>query len=81
MTEMEDEIPHLGAEEVIDEVIVLLGRLETDYRDTKELYEKECRRALWLQAKIDRLAAKRMYELPRAVQRGRTKSQLLVRWV
>ncbi|XP_022102593.1 coiled-coil domain-containing protein 178-like [Acanthaster planci] len=69
VTDIEDEIPHLGAEEVIDEVVVLLGRLETDRRDTQELYDKECRRVQWLQSKIDRLAARRLFELPRAVQK------------
>ncbi|XP_038056711.1 coiled-coil domain-containing protein 178-like [Patiria miniata] len=69
LTDIEDEIPHLGAEEVIDEVVVLLGSLETDRRDAQDLYEKECKRVLWLQAKIDRLAARRMFEMPRAVQK------------
>ncbi|XP_071807760.1 coiled-coil domain-containing protein 178-like [Asterias amurensis] len=67
--DIEDEIPHLGAEEIIDEVMILLGRLETDRYDAQSLYDKECKRVKWLQAKIDKLAARRMYELPREVQK------------
>ncbi|XP_071485691.1 coiled-coil domain-containing protein 178-like [Diadema antillarum] len=64
----EEPVPHLGAEEVIDEVVTLLGRLETDRADTEGLFQKEKVRVEWLQGKIDRISQKRLYELPRVVQ-------------
>eukprot|EP00057_Strongylocentrotus_purpuratus_P005193 XP_003730402.1 PREDICTED: uncharacterized protein LOC100894094 [Strongylocentrotus purpuratus] len=64
----EETVPHLGAEEVIDEVVTLLGRLETDRGDTDELFKKEQVRVGWLQGKIDRISQKRLYELPKVVQ-------------
>nr|XP_054772719.1 coiled-coil domain-containing protein 178-like [Lytechinus pictus] len=64
----EESVPHLGAEEVIDEVVTLLGRLETDRGDTDDLFKKEQVRVGWLQGKIDRISRKRMYELPRVIQ-------------
>ncbi|XP_006822410.1 uncharacterized protein LOC102808581 [Saccoglossus kowalevskii] len=66
--EIEAEIPTLGAEEVIDETVTLLGRLETDRRDTADRLEEEKKRSDMLRARIDKLAEKRMYELPLAVQ-------------
>ena len=75
LADIPDEIvPHLGAEEVIDDVVTLLGRLEADRGDTEELYKKELVRVGWLQGKIDRISQKRMYELPRVVQQGRVKA-------
>ena len=67
----EEDVPHLGAEEVIDEVVTLLGRLEADRKDTEALYAKEKVRVEWLQGKIDRISQKRLYELPRIVQQGK----------
>lgn len=67
----DEELPQLGAEEVIDEVVTLLGRLESDRQDTEDSLEKEKKRVVWLQGKIDRLAQKRLVELPKAVQKGR----------
>ncbi len=66
----DEEIPHLGAEEVIEESFNLLGRLETDRANTVTDYEKEQKRVEWLQGRIDRLAMKRMHELPKVVQNG-----------
>ena len=66
-----EDIPHLGAEEVIDEVFNLLGRMEADRTDTCTLYDKEQKRVDWLQGRIDKLAAKRMHELPKVVQNGK----------
>lgn len=68
---LDDELPKLGAEDVIDEVVTLLGRLESDRQDTESLLEKEKKRVVWLQGKIDTLAHKRLVELPKAVQKGR----------
>lgn len=72
----EETIPHLGAEEVIDEVVTLLGRLETDRGDTDESFKKEQVRVGWLQGKIDRISQKRLYELPKVVQQGEIISEL-----
>ena len=66
----DEEIPHLGAEEVIEEVFILMGRLETDRADTVTGYEKEQKRVEWLQGRIDALAWKRMKELAKVVQNG-----------
>ena len=66
----DEEIPHLGAEEVIEEVFILMGRLETDRADTVTSYKKEQKRVEWLQGRIDALAWKRMKELAKAVQNG-----------
>lgn len=68
---LDDELPKLGAEDVIDEVVTLLGRLESDRQDTESLLEKEKKRVVWLQGKIDTLAHKRLVELPKAVQKGK----------
>ena len=38
---VEFEIPYLGAEDVIDEVITLLAKLENDRRDTKRTFKKK----------------------------------------
>ena len=64
------DIPYLGAEEVIDEVILLLARLENDRRETMDAFKKEEKRLSELENKIDGLAEQRMAELPRAVQLG-----------
>ncbi|KAJ8034089.1 hypothetical protein HOLleu_24515 [Holothuria leucospilota] len=66
---LDEDLPKLGAEEVIDEVVTLLGRLETDRQDTEGTLEKEKQRVHWLQGRIDFLANKRLVELPRAVQK------------
>lgn len=55
----DEELPQLGAEEAIDEVVTLLGRLESDRQDTEDSLEKEKKRVVWLQGKIDRLAQKK----------------------
>ena len=65
------EIPYLGAEDVIDEVITLLARLETDRLDTQNRYEHELDTAATLKTKIDELCLRRLKELPVLVQRGK----------
>ncbi|XP_033123693.1 coiled-coil domain-containing protein 178-like isoform X2 [Anneissia japonica] len=64
----EEEVPNIGAEVVIDEVVTLLGRLETDRMDTEKTFYKEKQRVIWLRERIDKLANHRMQELPKAVQ-------------
>ncbi|XP_005098448.1 coiled-coil domain-containing protein 178 [Aplysia californica] len=64
-----EEIPYLGAQDVIDEVITLLARLESDRQDTQENYMKEIEKAEKLRQKIDEWQLKRMRELPSLVQR------------
>ncbi|XP_066272114.1 coiled-coil domain-containing protein 178-like [Branchiostoma lanceolatum] len=63
------ELPYLGAEEVIDEVMALLGRLEADRLDTENKLVEEKQKGKRLQAKIDMLSHRRMVELPLSVQR------------
>ena len=64
------EIPYLGAEDVIDEVITLLARLETDRQDTQNRFQQEITTAATLKTKIDELCLRRLRELPVLVQRG-----------
>ena len=64
------EIPFLGADEVIEEVITLLAKLETDRQETLSKLKNERDRVIILGEKIDALAIKRMYDLPEAVQKG-----------
>ena len=75
MTDLPEElmfdVPYLGAEEVIDEVLALLARLENDRRGARVNLEKETGRIKMLQGRIDQLAMTRMAEFPDAVQRGR----------
>ena len=70
--ESEYEVPYLGAEEVIDEVITLLARLERDRVDSKKALEQENQRSRMLKGKIDGLAVGRAEQLPVAVQAGRS---------
>ncbi|KAI8501620.1 hypothetical protein Bbelb_208910 [Branchiostoma belcheri] len=63
------ELPYLGAEEVIDEVMALLGRLEADRLDTESKLVEEKQKGKRLQVKIDMLSHRRMVELPLSVQR------------
>ncbi|XP_059162874.1 coiled-coil domain-containing protein 178-like [Physella acuta] len=64
-----NDIPYLGAQDVIDEVIVLLARLENDRQETQETYIKEVLRTNMLRKKIDDLRYRRLTELPALVQR------------
>ena len=63
-------VPYLGAEEVLDEVITLLARLETERQETEEKIKEERRRVKVLAEKIDQLSQLALEELPMAVQRG-----------
>lgn len=63
--------PYLGAEEVIEEVITLLARLETDRLDCISKLKQESERVVRLNDKIDKLCLKRMVDMPIVVQRGK----------
>ncbi|XP_062617732.1 coiled-coil domain-containing protein 178-like [Saccostrea cucullata] len=63
------EIPYLGAEDVIEEVITLLARLENDKIETEKFLRNEEERVERLSNKIDNLCLRRMTELPAIVQR------------
>lgn len=62
-------LPYLGAEEVIEEVITLIAKLEKDRRDIKDLLKNEHERVSKLGNHIDRVAQQRMEELPQCVQK------------
>lgn len=64
------DIPYLGAEDVIEEVITLLARLENDRVETEKTLKNEQERVVRLNNKIDNLCLRRMTELPSIVQRG-----------
>ncbi len=66
------EVPYLGAEEVLDEVLVLLAKLEADRQETIEATKREKARVTMLQQQIDALNMQRLKDLPEFVQRGIT---------
>ena len=57
--------------DVIEEVITLLGRMESDRLSTQDGLVKERERVQFLRNEIDAQAYKRMHDLPLAVQRGK----------
>lgn len=65
------DISYLGAEDVIEEVITLLARLENDRIETEKGLKNEKDRVVRLNNKIDNLCLRRMTELPAIVQRGK----------
>lgn len=64
-------VPYLGAEEVLDEVILLLARLENERQETEEKILEERQRVKMLAEKIDQLSQLALEEMPLAVQRGK----------
>ena len=56
--------------DIIEEVITLLGRMESDRLSTQEALAIEQQRVQSLRDEIDSKAYKRMHDLPLAVQRG-----------
>ena len=56
---------------VIEEVITLLGRMESDRLSTQDALVKERERVQSLRDEIDTQAYKRMHDLPLAVQKGK----------
>lgn len=63
------DVPFLGAEEVVDEVITLLARLENDRQEVINKLEQEKEKVIRLNGKIDRLCLKRLVEMPAVVQK------------
>ncbi|XP_046357907.2 coiled-coil domain-containing protein 178-like [Haliotis rufescens] len=63
------DIPYLGAEDVIDEVITLLARLENDRHETEGKLGQERGKVSKLTTKIDDLCLRRLRDLPVLVQR------------
>ena len=66
----EYEAPYLGADEVVDEVITLLAKMENDRQETLDKLKTERQRVGMLGGKIDGLAMGRLMGLPAAVQNG-----------
>lgn len=65
--QLEEYHPH---EIVIDRVLQLVSRLETDRSEMEKLLEQERNRTRSLHEKIDWHAYRRIQELPKAVQKG-----------
>ena len=63
--------------DVIEEVISLLGRMESDRVTTEQILAKEKERVQSLRDEIDSKAYKRLHDLPLAVQRGEKMPTLL----
>lgn len=63
------EMPNPKEHDVIEEVINLLGRMESDRLSTQDALVKERERVQKLRDEIDMQAYKRMHDLPLAVQR------------
>ena len=63
-------VPYLGAEEVLEEVITLLARMEAERQDTEMKIKEERHRVKILAEKIDQLSQLALEQLPMAVQRG-----------
>ncbi|KAL3868233.1 hypothetical protein ACJMK2_041064 [Sinanodonta woodiana] len=61
-------IPYLGAEEVVDEVITLMARLENDRQETVNALEREKERVITLGNKIDDISLQKLRDLPKAVE-------------
>ncbi len=55
---------------MIEDVITLLGRMESDRLSTQDALVKERERVQSLRDEIDTQAYKRMHDLPLAVQKG-----------
>ena len=69
-TTTSSEAPYLGIEDVAEEVILLLARLESDRQETlKQLYG-ERDRVKMLKHRIHSLAEQKLVQLPVAVQKG-----------
>ena len=65
------EMPFPKEHDVIEEVISLLGRMESDRLSTQDALVKERERVQKLRDEIDMQAYKRMHDLPLAVQKGK----------
>ena len=65
-----DHLPHLGAGDVIDEVVALLAKLECERFEVLEALQRERRRSQVLKLKINEFCKRRLVDLPKAVQAG-----------
>ena len=74
-------VPFLGAEDVIDEVMTLLARLENDRQDTDVAFEREKDRVVRLADKVDAHCRRRITELPAVVQKGMPYDCLCISWM
>ena len=68
--ESSTDIPYLGAEQVVEEVITLLAKLENDRQQSVTHYKAQREKVKKLSARIDALAERRLDMLPAAVQNG-----------
>lgn len=69
-SDIQEEPELLPGHNIVEEVLTLLGRLETDRVNTEQMLVKEKERVKQLGRSIDEHACKRMHELPVAVQKG-----------
>ena len=77
-SESSKSVPFLGAEDVVDEVMTLLARLENDRQETDAAHEREKERVMRLSNKINSLCQRRITELPTVVQKGMAVSKLFL---
>ena len=68
---------YLGTEEVIEETITLLAKLETDRQETLKTLTEERKRTGKLRQSIDDMAVRRLLDLPEYVQKGDLHHSLL----
>ena len=68
----EYQLPFLGGDEVVEEVIALLAKLENDRQETLEALKVQRVKSKQLKLKINEHCKKRLCDLPRAVQAGKS---------
>ncbi|XP_064605202.1 coiled-coil domain-containing protein 178-like [Liolophura sinensis] len=66
--EAEADVPYLGAEDVIEEVMTLLARLDNDRQLTEEKLKNEKSKVQNLEDRMEALGMKRLVDLPELVQ-------------
>ena len=64
------ELPYLGADEVLEEVITLLAKMENDRQEKRSQLKAERGRYLTLKNKIDQHCMRKLKEIPKVVQAG-----------
>ena len=67
---MGDNLPHLGAGDVVDEVVALLAKLECERCEVLDALQRERQRSEVLKVRINEFCKKRLVDLPKAVQAG-----------
>ena len=75
---MGDNLPHLGAGDVVDEVVALLAKLECERCEVLDALQRERQRSEVLKVRINEFCKKRLVDLPKAVQAGRRRSRSLI---